>query len=190
MNGGVGTLNHLSLVNGYINQDNGGAVLANGSAILLNSTISNSVAAYYGGAVYGGALFLANDTFSGNGASGGGAIYTGAQLSITNCTFAGNEIFEASPYGGGAINYAGQNAVVSNSIFQGNSGSYFSNTSYQTCSGNITDNGYNISDDSSCGFTQGSSQQNTSPKLGSLSYNGGSTSTFALNTGSPAAVRA
>jgi len=186
MNGGVGTLNHLSLVNGYINQDNGGAVLANGSAILLNSTISNSVAAYYGGAVYGGALFLANDTFSGNGASGGGAIYTGAQLSITNCTFAGNEIFEASPYGGGAINYAGQNAVVSNSIFQGNSGSYFSNTSYQTCSGNITDNGYNISDDSSCGFTQGSSQQNTSPKLGSLSYNGGSTSTFALNTGSPA----
>ena len=81
MNGGVGTLNHLSLVNGYINQDNGGAVLANGSAILLNSTISNSVAAYYGGAVYGGALFLANDTFSGNGASGGGG---GAQSTLAH----------------------------------------------------------------------------------------------------------
>jgi predicted outer membrane repeat protein len=183
MNAGVVTLNHLTVANAYLSQiSEGGAMTVDGVAILLNSTISNNVA-FFGGAVYGGSLFLANDNFSNNGANAGGAIYTGGQVSITNCTFSGNHIFEAGQ-NGGAI-YAGQNVVVSNSIFQSNSGSYY-NSSYQTCSGNITDNGYNISDDGSCGFSQGSSQQNTSPNLGSLAYNGGSTSTFALNPGSPA----
>ena len=184
LGGGITTLNHLNLVNGHINNGGGGAVLANGAAILLNSTISNSVAGGGGGAISGGALFLANDTFSGNSSNAGGAIYTGAQLSITNCTFDGNYVFDAGQ-GGGAIYYVGQNATVSNSIFQGNSGSYFNNSSYQTCSGSIADKGYNIADDSSCGFSQGSSQQ-TSPNLGSLSYNGGSTTTFSPNSGSPA----
>ena len=53
-------------------------------------------------------------------------------------------------------------------------------------SGTITDQGYNLSSDSSCGLTGTGSVQNTNPKLGPLASNGGRTQTMALLKGSPA----
>jgi hypothetical protein len=52
----------------------------------------------------------------------------------------------------------------------------------------ITDLGYNISDDDSCGFTVVESLNNTDPMLdpAGLSNNGGPTQTIALLSGSPA----
>jgi hypothetical protein len=50
----------------------------------------------------------------------------------------------------------------------------------------ITDLGYNISDDDSCGFSATSSLNSTDPKLGALINNGGPTFTVALLSGSPA----
>jgi hypothetical protein len=52
----------------------------------------------------------------------------------------------------------------------------------------ITDLGYNISDDDSCGFTARGSLNTVDPMLDSagLSNNGGSTQTIALLSGSPA----
>jgi hypothetical protein len=56
------------------------------------------------------------------------------------------------------------------------------------CIGSITDAGYNISDDNSCGFTATGSLNNTNPGLSSdgLTNNGGPTQTIALAPGSPA----
>jgi hypothetical protein len=56
------------------------------------------------------------------------------------------------------------------------------------CSGTITDAGYNISDDLSCGFSATGSHDSTDPKLdpAGLSNNGGPTETIALLDGSPA----
>ena len=54
------------------------------------------------------------------------------------------------------------------------------------CGGPITDAGYNLSVDHSCGFTQATSHANTNPKLGSLASNGGPTPTLVPLLGSPA----
>ncbi len=56
------------------------------------------------------------------------------------------------------------------------------------CSATITDVGYNISDDNSCGFTASTSRNNTDPQLdpAGLSDNGGPTQTIALQSSSPA----
>jgi hypothetical protein len=49
-----------------------------------------------------------------------------------------------------------------------------------------TDCGHNLSSDASCAFTNSGSLNNTDPKLGPLSDNGGPTLTMALLPGSPA----
>lgn len=59
------------------------------------------------------------------------------------------------------------------------------------CSGSITDSGYNISDDSTCGFSKTGSANNgdgVNPLLSTdgLANNGGPTETIALQSGSPA----
>jgi len=68
--------------------------------------------------------------------------------------------------------------------------SFGSNPS-QNCSGAITDAGYNISDDATCGFAKTGSANNgdnVDPMLSSdgLVNNGGPTETIALTAGSPA----
>jgi hypothetical protein len=50
----------------------------------------------------------------------------------------------------------------------------------------LIDLGHNLSSDASCTFTNVGSQNNRDPRLASLSYNGGVTSTLALLPGSPA----
>lgn len=56
------------------------------------------------------------------------------------------------------------------------------------CIGTISDLGYNISDDSSCGFGASTSLNNTDPRLdpSGPQQNGGPTETVALRAGSPA----
>ena len=94
----------------------------------------------------------------------GGAIYSEAEVTITNDTFFGN----TSEYDGGAV-YAGYDFVVKNSTFSDNSGidicatygfyatvenSILANSlSGNHCCVRVTDGGYNISDDTSCGFS-------------------------------------
>jgi hypothetical protein len=51
---------------------------------------------------------------------------------------------------------------------------------------NTTITDHNISSDSTCGFTDAGSAQNTDPKLGPLQNNGGQADTAALTPGSPA----
>ena len=56
------------------------------------------------------------------------------------------------------------------------------------CSGVITDAGYNISDDATCGFSATGSRNSTNPMLdpAGLQNNGGPTATIALDSESPA----
>jgi hypothetical protein len=105
----------------------------------------------------------------------GGGIYTqNAATMITNCTFSDN----VASSGGGIYNLA--TMIIKGTILSANSGG--------DCSGTITDAGYNISDDSSCGFSATGSLNNTDPMLdpAGLAHNGGPTRTIALLSGSPA----
>jgi hypothetical protein len=97
-------------------------------------------------------------------------------MTITSSTIADNSGFEA----GGVFSFG--SLTVKSTILGSNSGG--------NCLGNITDGGYNISDDITCGFAQTGSANNgdgVNPLLApALANNGGPTQTIALLSGSPA----
>jgi VCBS repeat-containing protein len=99
---------------------NGGAIFVGraqpgvpaGSLYLANSTISNSIASNWGGAidVFDGSIRVENCLFSNNSVSvaaglGGGAVslFTHSPCSFLNTTFSANEQRSPNGYGGGAI---------------------------------------------------------------------------------------
>ena len=199
------TLQALTITNGSagLSGEGGGLFNKSGMVNISNSTFSGNSAASQGGGLFNesGTVNINNSTFSGNSAphvSGGGLGNVGT-VTISNSTFANNSAFE----GGGLINRG--TVTISNSTFANNSGDEVGgglingatvNISRSIVANNpggdclnfatITDQGYNVSSDSSCGLTDTSSLQNTDPKLGPLASNGGPTQTMALLKGSPA----
>jgi len=123
-------------------------------AMVTNSTFSGNsvdIEGGYGGGIYnydGGFLTVTNSTFSGNfvdwegGYASGGGIYNydGGFLTVTNSTFSSNE---ADTYGSGIYN-AGE-AHLAGNLFDTPIGS-------SNCEDDepLTDNGYNLSDDTTC----------------------------------------
>jgi hypothetical protein len=100
----------------------------------------------------------------------GGGIFNGGMLTVTNSTFSGN----SAPFDG----------IISGGTFKS---TILANNSGGNCSGTITDAGYNISDDSSCGFSKtgtANNGDNVNPLLSTagLANNGGPTQTIALNS--------
>ncbi len=193
----------------------GGLDNEGGTVTISNSTFSGNSASYGGGLENGyGTVSISNSTFSGNSApgpaalaSGGGLDNFGGTLSISNSTFSGN----SASGGGGLFNNSNGELTISNSTFSGNSadsgqggglftfygevnigGSIVAENTGGDCSnvdlgfGSYTDQGYNLTSDSSCGLAGTGSVQNTNPKLGPLASNGGRTQTMALLKGSPA----
>jgi hypothetical protein len=188
----------------------GGAIENAGTLEVTNSTFFGNTATG-GGAIEnagGGTLKVTNSTFSGNRATTGGAIENAGTLEVTNSTFFGN-----TATGGGAIRNGGVGTVeVINSTFSGNTatsgGALLNGESSSMTLGNtivanstfggncsfefgnpITDGGYNIDDDGTCGFTQATgSLPDTNPLLdpAGLADNGGPTLTIALQPESPA----
>jgi hypothetical protein len=185
----------------------GGAIFNNGTLTITNSTFaSNQVnggtamsasAEGEGGAIFSQKTFtLINSTFSdnqandghGNSKGGGGAIYnfnpgSDALLTITNSTFSGNQATGGSSIGGAIVNDGGTISLKSTVL---------ADSAPDNCGGgNITDAGYNISDDTSCGFTKTGSANNgdsVDPQLDTMGLkdNGGPTQTISLLMGSPA----
>jgi hypothetical protein len=191
----------------------GGGIYNVGSLTINNSTLSKNSgtpAFVYGGAISnGGTLTINNSTLSGNSANGstggaGGAIDTGAgTVTITNSTISGNSA--SAVFGGGGLYVEWGTVEISNSTISGNSspvpGGGISNTGATVmlqnsivtgsskggnCYGTMTSNGYNLSSDRTCNFSNKGDLNSTNPKLGSLHNNGGPTQTMVLLAGSPA----
>jgi hypothetical protein len=180
----------------------------------LGDTIDIASAPYIGGGGIqnAGGLTVTKSTFLGNssGSSAGGASATGGAilnlgtLTVTNSTFSGN----SAPGGGGIANWGGLLAVA-NTTVSGNAGGGIAdntpdgsddirlkstllagNTGGNCISPNIYagDQGYNLSDDGSCNFSQPSDMSNTPAGLDpkGLGNNGGPTESIALLSTSPA----
>jgi hypothetical protein len=128
-------------------------------------------------------LTVANSTFSGNTSDNGtgGINQFNGTLTLTNSTFSGN----SGPLGGGiraSTPATLKNTILANSPSGGNCAidSFFG--------GQIIDDGFNISSDASCAFSQPTSRNSTNPLLdpNGLQDNGGPTKTIALLPTSPA----
>jgi hypothetical protein len=175
------TLKALTIAHGSNVRGSGGGGLQNyfGMVSISNSTFANNSASYGGGLYNAGTMNISNSTFVNNSAHYmGGGLYTdqNGPVTITSSTFANNSSFH-----GGGLESSGP-ATISGSIVADNTGGDCGKDNI----GSITDGGYNLSSDSSCGFSGTGSVQNTDPKLGPLASNGGPTQTMALQQGSPA----
>src|SRR6185436_924810 len=103
------------------------------------------------------------------------------QLALANMTIASNEVISGSTTGavaGAGIHLTNNIARALNTILNGNFPS--------NCSGSIVDDGYNLSSDSSCGFSAPGSLNNLDALLSELASNGASCPTMALQRGSRA----
>ena len=182
----------------------GGAIFNSRILTVEQSTfIGNSSVNGRGGAIYnnGGVVTVTNSTFTNNSVTNSGAYeYIGlggaiendnGTLTVTNSTFSGNS---AHPGGGGAIASRSWSAIedttttVNKSIFTASTGNNCAAVVVPAEGTEpagkpiiIVDGGANFSyGDTTC---PGS---NVDPLLSSLGDNGGSTQTFALQSGSPA----
>lgn len=119
-------------------------------------------------------ITVTNSTLFRNSAEGpgGGIKNASGTLSLVQDTFAGN----GAPSGGGAVDNSGM-AHLFGTILARNPGGGTKN-----CAGTIVDEGYNISDDMTCGF----GGQNPLLDKAGLKDNGGPTQTISLQPGNPA----
>ncbi len=187
--GGDLTVENSSFVENIAgNDDAGGAIYGSGNSLTITGTeFDRNASPYYdGGAVfinentsidssgfvgntayqgYGGAIFIrsglfpvsiTNSTFAENAAQYGGAINTNSDqpMTLTNLTFSNNTATSS----GGSINVNGSSVITTkNSIFAGGSSG--------NCSGDLTTAGYNISSDTTCGFTDPTDHLSVDPLL-------------------------
>jgi hypothetical protein len=184
---------------------NGAALFAGGVSSVANSTLAwNTARGGAGGSGGSGGPCTRSGGVGGpggagaNGGSAFGAIFGGAQF--TNCTVAFNTATGGSGGAGGnggtgapnGSNGPGGASGSAGLASGGISGGWLLNTLFATnvpvnnSGGTITDAGHNLSSDASCAFTTVGSMNNTDPKLGPLTDNGGPTLTMALLLGSPA----
>jgi predicted outer membrane repeat protein len=165
----------------------GGAIFARSppgtpnTLTITASTFDQNSSDSDGGAILtvNSAVTIVNSTFARNSAqAGGGAIWdSGSEVFVTNSTFSKNLV--GSGFGGAVHVAEAVSLSLKGSILAGKAGG--------NCFGAISDAGYNISDDGSCGFS-GTSRNNLDPKLDAAgpANNGGPTPTIALTVGSPA----
>ena len=192
-NQGTTTIDNVA-VNGNTS-GNGGGVYNNGTLTITNSTLSNNVAdpafpSGWGGAIYNNSTAtLTNVTISGNTADTGAGILMqpGTIATIFNCTIANNSGAFSSGVGlmgNGGFSGSVKKTILSNNLMGSGLGS---SNCYQV--GNSSADGYNISSDATCSFSDVTDNVNTNPLLGPLQDNGGPTMTHALLEGSPAIDR-
>ncbi len=194
-NGGTLTIKNSTVSgNKVINQITGsvggggiGTGGVNAKLTINNSTVSGNTATNSFGGLFTSdyaTTILTNSTVSGN--IGGIQAGRNSTLIITNSTISDNG-FDVGGFDVGGIQSIDQSTVtLANSIVANNGTS--GNCIYDY-GGDIIDNGYNLTDDSTCNLTASTSLPNTDPQLGSLANNGGLTQTRALLPGSPALDR-
>lgn len=212
--GGNLTLNGVVVDGNAATYRAGGIGGANGSLTILNSAVINSVlnTTVNGGAggVYtvNQTVVLSNSTFSGNRVTGGISFNVGGvalvgpanNSTVTSCTIANNSTDGNNSTGG--LSNGNGTTTVRNSIIASN----VNNAVSRDISGSFVSAGYNLIGNrgTSTDFTQPTDQTGTSelfenadgknlapaavldPKLLTLSNNGGTVPTHALNGASPA----
>lgn len=151
--------------------DNGGTATVTSSTFAQNSALSGNG----GGIENENLLTVTNSTFFKN--RGGGIVSTLISanfLNVTDSTLSKN-------YDGGIVGAAS----LKTTILAANEGG---DCVKQSGFPGVTDAGYNIADDSTCGFSATGSFNSTDPKLDprGLRKNGGPTKTIALESDSPA----
>lgn len=155
------TLRECAVVNGT----GDGIVNRGGSLALVRSLVADNRGT--GIVTEDGSTACVNSTIAGNG--GSGLASRGGDVSAANCTIAAN--------GGAGIVTSGGEATVRNTVIAGN---------VAGCTGPVLSNGYNLTDDSRCGFDGPGDIKTDDPRLGRLAANGGPTQTIALTGGSRA----
>ena len=185
------TLDHVTLINGSISAQPGGAVLNGGALNLANTTVIGS-SGTAGGAIYNAGIIasIVNCTFSRNSATNGGAIYNAGTITlIANTTFTLNT---ATASGAGIYNTGSIGNLVS-TVMAKNTAPV--GPDFNAASGVLTSESFNlIGNNSGSGFLAGSPSLNSSyvgtavspidPMLAPLASNGGSVLTHALLAGS------
>ena len=172
--------NSATIVAGIVDGDGGGGILNGGTLSVTRSTLSDNSTDVDGGGIDNGwTLHVADSTLSGNSAdSDGGGIFNGGTLTVTASTLSENS---AESAGAGIDNEFGHRARAAASIVA-------NSPSGDDCSGGITDAGYNLDDDGSCGFRARTDHSGTPAGLdrAGLEDHGGPTQTIALDPGSAA----
>jgi hypothetical protein len=188
--------------------DKGGAIQNNLGIMTVSDTTVSGNSSLIGGGIENDAtgtndttMTISDSTVSGNTAiDNGGGIAQHGKATIENSTIANNS--SGGP-GGGVWVYTSQTADLLNDTISGNSGgdiyaqegiayvgaTMIANSSgYGDCVGTITDLGYNLDDDGTCGFTASTDLSDTPANLDrtGLQYNGGPTQTIALESDSHA----
>jgi len=182
------TLTDVALV-GNSAVDSGGGIYAEGVTTLTRVTVSGNTAADGAGIYQTGAssdFTLVNVTISGNVAAGeGGGIWTDRPMSVTNSTIAFNT---ANAGAGFYISGGNGNLSLRNSILASNAQSDTQPDNVTTNNGGtLTSLGFNISSDGTAGLGGPGDQSNVDPLINpTLSLNGGTTETHALQSSSPA----
>jgi hypothetical protein len=187
-----------------IGKDGGKGADAFGGALFNESGAAVTNCTFYTNTVFGGAGGNGGNgggTFqiAGNGGDGGdgfgGSLHNDNTITIVNCTFSS----------GGA--FGGTNGIAGTGIHDGADGRFgaalggnlastgtaitllgsilTASSSGANAYGSFSDAGFNLSSDFTSSFSS-NSLQNTDPKLGPLTFNGGPTWTMALLSGSPA----
>lgn len=191
---GGGIYNHagsLIITDSSLSGDNtgmgsGGAIYNDGGSLAISdSTLANNTAVdHNGGAIdnNAGTATVTDSTLFKNSAfyhAHGGGIYNHGSLIVTNSTLSGNGAKYSGSMGGNIYN-DGTAAVAATIVAKGTAGG--------DCSGAITDGGYNVDDDGTCGFTAVTDVSDTPAGLDprGLQQNGGPTKTIALESSSPA----
>jgi hypothetical protein len=194
LNTGTLTIMNSAIV-GNFPEGNGGGITNSGFRTITNSTISGNVTndqgSYGGGIANTGTLIVANSTISGNvpGLSGGGiANLDGGTLIITNSTVSSNGSTGMGACGGGIFTDSGSSTTSRSTIVALNNG-----PSGPDVCGALTSQGFNLIGNSfGATITPPRSSDligtgsSIDPLLGPLQYNGGPTSTRALQSNSPA----
>jgi hypothetical protein len=185
VNSGLLTIDRLTITGAHAGATGGGIDTDNAAVTITNSTISGNTATGGAGGIFSaGALTVINSTISGNTTTGGpgGGLEADGPVTLVYATVVGNSAPSASNVNlfntGPTNNLTSFGSVVA--LPQGGGANCFLNGT------TTTSNGFNFSDDASCGFSAGTDKQNAGdPNLGPLANNGGNTETRLPQPGSP-----
>ena len=196
--GGISNTGTLTLTDvtvwACVSSANAGGIRNTGHLTMNRCAVfGNSASNGYGGGIdntLGGVLTMTNCTVNGNWTSfNGGGIdnsLSGSTVSLLFCTIADNV---AAGLGGGVYTQEGDaNALTSGSSIIGKNAAFGGND----CAGTLVSGNYNVLGDGSGCVISGVTTDDVTgqdPKLGSLEFNGGPTSTRAVLRGSPAIDR-